>query len=443
MVKIDLKTIKKIHFIGLGGIGVSALARLFLSRGACVTGSDLSSGKVVQDLHKAGARVFAGHSQSNVPEDADVLVCSVAVDENNPEYKQAKEIGIPIFTYPQMLGLISRDFKTIAVAGTHGKTTTTAMVAKVMESSGLDPTVIVGSLLPGGSNYKAGKSRYLLIEADEYRRAFSHYNPFFLIITNIDFDHPDCFSDLSDVQQAFRELALRVPREGVIITDIQHQNIIPVVSGVKARVVDYRTQLNSVPELILPGEHNRLNAAAAMALASVLELDPQKVVEGLKSFVGVWRRFEYKGQTPTNALVYDDYAHNPQKIKAALQGVREKYPDKNLIAIFQPHTFSRLRTFLVDFADSLTDSDLVILLPVYGSREKREDFGFDSEIIEKELKTRGVKALHVKNQAEAEKAVTKNTKDDSIVIILSAGDASTLAEKLVRPANDGHNKPES
>ncbi len=443
MPNINLKTIKRIHFIGLGGIGVSALARLFLSQGARVTGSDLSSGKVVQDLHKAGAQVFAGHAQSNVPKDADLLVCSVAVDEKNPEYKQAKKIGIPIFTYPQMLGLISRDFKTIAIAGTHGKTTTTAMAAKVLESSGLDPTVIVGSLLPGGSNYQAGKSQYLLIEADEYRRAFSHYDPLFLIITNVDFDHPDYFSDLSDVQQAFRELALRVPEEGVIITDTHNQNIIPVIHGATARIVDYRTHLNNVPELILPGEHNRLNAAATMALAYVLKLDRQKAVESLRSFVGVWRRFEYKGRTLTNAPVYDDYAHNPQKIKAALQGAREKYPDNNLVAIFQPHTFSRLRTFLADFTDSLASADFVILLPVYGSRERHEDFGFDSEIIEKELKAKGVKTLYVKNQTEAEKVVTKNTKDDSVVIILSAGDASTLAEKLVKPANGDFNRQKS
>jgi len=267
--ELDLSKIKNVHFIGIGGIGISAIARMMLHDGKNVTGQDMQDGEVVQELKKVGADITIGQSYENIPKDTDLIVYTIAIDTYDPELaKKIKEqTKIPVRSYPQMLDIISRDKYTIAVSGTHGKTTTTAMIAQILCDAGNDPTVIVGSLLIGSrSNFIAGKSKYLVVEACEYRRSFLNINPKILVITNIDADHLDYYKDIEDIKSAFRELAFKVPADGFIVCSLDDENISDVVKDVKAKVVNYEDYFNKDQKLKIPGVHNKKDAAAASAV---------------------------------------------------------------------------------------------------------------------------------------------------------------------------------
>jgi UDP-N-acetylmuramate--alanine ligase len=400
-----LKNAKKIHFIGIGGIGISAIARMLLLEGKNVSGSDRDDTKVTEELRKAGATIFIGTKKEYVPVDCDLIVYTVAIPADNPELVEAKERGLRILTYPETLNIISKEKYTIAVSGTHGKTTVTAMVAKVMIDAGLDPTVIVGSLLncpapsesfspfngvPNHSenvlmnrgkeekfesNFVMGKSKYLVVEADEYKKSFHNLEPSILVINNLDLDHLDFYKDLADIQDSFLHLAKKLPTDGFLICNTKLPNLQPVIAGVRCKVIDY-SEFEMKEKLLVPGEHNRQNAKTALAVAKALGIDLKKAELSLAQFSGTWRRFEYKGKTGSGALVYDDYAHNPQKVRAALQGAREMFPrrcvgraSKRIVVVFQPHLFSRTKLLLNDFATAFVDADEVILAPIFPARE--------------------------------------------------------------------------
>jgi UDP-N-acetylmuramate--alanine ligase len=409
-----LKNAKKIHFIGIGGIGISAIARMLLLEGKNVSGSDRDDTKVTEELRKAGATIFIGTKKEYVPVDCDLIVYTVAIPADNPELVEAKERGLRILTYPETLNIISKEKYTIAVSGTHGKTTVTAMVAKVMIDAGLDPTVIVGSLLncpapsesfspfngvPNHSenvlmnrgkeekfesNFVMGKSKYLVVEADEYKKSFHNLEPSILVINNLDLDHLDFYKDLADIQDSFLHLAKKLPADGFLICNTKLPNLQPVIAGVRCKVIDY-SEFEMKEKLLVPGEHNRQNAKTALAVAKVLGVDLKKAELSLAQFSGTWRRFEYKGKTSYGALVYDDYAHNPQKVRAALQGARELYPDKKITVVFQPHLFSRTKLLLNEFAGAFTDADEVILAPIFPARELF-DASISSEILAEKIK---------------------------------------------------------
>ena len=369
-----LKQAKKIHFIGIGGIGISAIARMLLLEGKQVSGSDRDDNKVTQELAKAGATVFVGTKKEYLPADCDLVIYTVAIPQDNPELTEARARGLKILTYPETLNIISKEKYTIAVSGTHGKTTVTAMIAKVMIDAGLDPTVIVGSLI-GTTNFISGQSKYLVVEADEYRKSFHNLEPSILVINNLDEDHLDFYKDLADIQDSFLHLAKKIPKDGFLICNTKLPNLQPIIAGVKCQVINYDEQI-LMQKLLVPGEHNRQNAKEALAVASVLGVEAQKAQESLAQFAGTWRRFEYKGKTKAGALVYDDYAHNPQKVKAALQGAREMFPriengqaGKRIVVVFQPHLFSRTKLLLNEFATAFTDADEVILAPIFPARE--------------------------------------------------------------------------
>ncbi|MEX2369301.1 MAG: Mur ligase domain-containing protein, partial [Candidatus Paceibacterota bacterium] len=284
--KINLENIKRVHCVGIGGIGVSAIARLLLHRGAEVSGSDTSSSPVTEGLVAAGAEIFIGHDKEHMSDDVDLVVHTIAVPADNPELIAAKQLGIPVLTYPQMLGLLSQDMYTIAVSGTHGKTTTTAMLSEILVSAEKSPTVIVGSLLhKQNSNFISGGSDILVVEACEYRRSFLQLNPDILIITNIDADHLDYFKDLADIQSAFAELAAKVPEAGFIVCDPEDPRVKPAISGSVATVVDY-TNVDLTGDLMVPGEHNKQNAKAAAAAAGKLDVGEGEAVETVRAFAG-------------------------------------------------------------------------------------------------------------------------------------------------------------
>jgi len=375
MQDLDLNTIKNVHFIGIGGIGISAIARMMLHDGKVVTGQDMQDGEVVEELRKVGATITIGQSYENIPNGTDLIVYTIAIDTYDPELKNKIETqtDIPIRSYPQMLDIISRDKYTIAVSGTHGKTTTTAMIAQILKDNGNDPTVIVGSLLVGEkSNFIAGSSKYLVVEACEYRRSFLNINPKILVITNIDEDHLDYYKDIEDIKSAFHQMAMRVPSDGFVVCNPDDPNIGDVIKGINASVVNWDDYFNKDLKLKIPGTHNKKDAAAAVAVAYNIEISKDIAEKYVSNFPGTWRRFEFKGKLPNGVLVYDDYAHHPKEITSTLQGFQELYPKSDgwkITVVFQPHLFSRTKLLLNDFAQSFSDCYQVMLLPIYYARE--------------------------------------------------------------------------
>jgi UDP-N-acetylmuramate--alanine ligase len=432
---IDLKKAHAVHFIGIGGIGISAIARMMLLEGKSVTGTDRSDSKVTDELRKAGAKIFIGHDVKHVPDLCDLVIYTVAVPQDNPELVLAKERGIPLMTYPETLDSISKEKYTIAVSGTHGKTTTTAMIAKILIDVGLDPTVIVGSLMKrpdgGESNFIAGKSKYLVVEADEYKKSFHNLHPKILVINNLDLDHLDFYKDLADIQDSFRVVAERVPRDEYIVTDMKNKNIMPVYEGLEAQVIDYTDNIDENLKLLIPGHHNKSNAAAAETVGLLLGVDKEKIKKSLETFQGTWRRFEYKGQTKNGALMYDDYAHNPQKIKAALQGAREAFPDKKIVAVFQPHLFSRTKTLFDQFVDSFDDANSVLLTEIYPAREPFDPTISSKMLAEAIKKHRGQADAYATFEEIIEKLKNNYDTAEHVIITLGAGDGYKIGEALL------------
>ncbi len=317
----------------------------------------------------------------------------------------------------------------IVVAGTHGKTTTTAMVIDVLEAANLDPRGWVGSLrTKTKSNFRDGKGKYFVGEADEYRRHFLSYWPKILVITNIDADHLDYYKDLVDIQSAFQELAERVPADGFIVCNEKDSHIIHVLKNVQATVIDY-AQIADVPKLQFPGNHNIQNAQAALGVAEALRIERSVADEALAAFEGTARRFEFRGTTAHGALVYDDYGHNPQKVVAALQGARELYPDRKIFVVFQPHLFSRTKLLFTEFSKSFSGADDVVVLPIYAAREK-DDGTVSSADLAAAITQNGTPAQALDFKAAAVYLQGKLSSGD-VVMTLGAGEAFRVGDELL------------
>ncbi|MBY0309611.1 UDP-N-acetylmuramate--L-alanine ligase [Patescibacteria group bacterium] len=422
-------TAKRIHFIGIGGIGMSALVRFFLHEGREVSGSDRSTSAITEALAAEGATVCSSQRATNITPDIELVVYTEAMMHDHEEMVAARSLGVPMVNYFEALGLVANEYYLIAVAGSHGKTTTTAMLIDILEVAGFDPTAIVGSLrAKTGSNFRAGKSKYAIVEACEFRRDFLHLNPDVLVITNIDYEHVDYYKDLADVQSAFRTLAEKVPKEGFVIADTTHAHVVPVVTGLTAMVVDYRPHIRLEQSIKLPGLHNRMNAAAATAAARVIGIPSSVSTEALEGFSGTWRRFEYKGKV-NGALVYDDYAHHPKENAAAIAGARELYPHKQLVVVFQSHTYTRTHELFVDFAEALARADQVIMLPIYSAREENES-GVTAESLVDAINAIGTPAKFVPTSEAAVALVQQTATPDSIVLVMGAGDVTKVASLL-------------
>jgi UDP-N-acetylmuramate--alanine ligase len=438
--ELDLSKIKNVHFIGIGGIGISAIARMMLHDGRVVTGQDMQEGEVVSELKKAGVNIKIGQSYENIPKGTDLIVYTIAIDTYDVALaiKIKEQTEIPVKSYPQMLDIISRDKYTIAVSGTHGKTTTTAMIAQILVDNGNDPTVIVGSLLVGSkSNFIAGNSKYLVVEACEYRRSFLNINPKILVITNIDEDHLDYYKDIEDIKSAFREMAMKVPSDGFVVCNIEDKNISEVINGIDAKIIDWQEFFKSDLKLKIPGVHNKQDASAAIAATSVLGIQREIGEKYVCNFPGTWRRFEFKGKLKSGALVYDDYAHHPTEILATLNGFRELYPKSDgwkVTVIFQPHLFSRTKLLLNDFAKSFGDADKVQILPIYYAREV-DDGSISSLILSDEINKHSNNSKSFLSFEEEEKyieAQLPNMSDKDIIITMGAGDAFKIGDYILK-----------
>lgn len=435
------KKAKKIHFVGIGGIGISALAGMALKNGKTVSGSDISLSPPAEKLAKLGAKIFQGHNKRNLPLDTEIIVyTAAAAPSNNPEIIKARELGIPVLSYPQALGAISAGKKTIAVAGAHGKTTTTAMIARILIGAKKNPEVIVGGLLGkefgkySGSNFIPGTGRYFVCEACEYRRAFLNLAPQIAVITNIDTDHLDYYSSLKDIQKAFVEFVGNIKKGGVLVCDASAGNLRPVVFAARKRglkIIDYTAV--SFPEnfkLKIPGEHNILNAKAAVATAGACGAPRKKALRFIADFSGTWRRFEYKGRMAAGALVYDDYAHHPTEIKATLKAAREKFKNKKIFCVFQPHLYSRTKTLMDEFAESFADADEIIISDIYAAREK-PDKNVNSRQLADKIKICGKKTRFIKNFSAIEKFLRRAAQKEDVIIMMGAGDIFKISENLI------------
>lgn len=427
----QLNNINHIHFIGIGGIGMSALARFFVHEGKQVSGSDRAPSAITDALVGEGVTFFASQVASNVSSDIDMVVYTEAMSHEHEEMVAAQALGVPMMNYFDALGMVANPYHLIAVSGSHGKTTTTAMLIDVLEEASMDPTAIVGSLRSKtGSNFRAGKGSWAIVEACEYKRDFLSLKPEILVITNIEHEHVDFYKSLAEVQAAFRELARKVPATGFIIAETTHPNLTSVLEGVEATVIDYKHFLDLTLKLHMPGLHNRFNAAAASAVAEALKIEKDTTRTALENFSGTWRRFEYKGLI-NGAALYDDYAHHPSEIAATIAGVRELYPDKKLIVVFQSHTYTRTTELFDDFARELAKADAVLMLPIYAAREENVS-GVTSEQLCDGIVEAGTPATFFHTREAAALAVKEMANPEYVIVIMGAGDVTKVADILTK-----------
>jgi UDP-N-acetylmuramate--alanine ligase len=417
-----LSDYKHVHCIGIGGIGLSALARYCHQKGAAVTGSDGGTSRVTEDLSKEGVVVYQGHNEAHLSSSVDLVIYSIAVGDTNPELALAKTKGVKVMTYPEALGLLTEEYETIAVCGTHGKTTTTAMLYQALLACGESPSIIVGSLLAGeGSNFVLGTGKYLVVEACEYKRSFLNLHPKHILVTNIDRDHLDYYKDIEDIRSAFTSFAQKVPHDGYVVT---HQD---VSLSHQAKNLDADKVDQDSISLSVLGKHNRSNAQLVIALLLSLGFPEDRIREGLLSFGGTWRRQEYKGLYK-DALLYDDYGHHPEEIKATLQALREKYSkgEYKLIAFFQPHLYSRTKEHLHEFAQSFLLADEVFFLPIYAAREAHDPSVSSSLLAELTPSSRVVASFE-----DAQKYIEEHAQEKTVFLTIGAGDVYRVYDGLV------------
>lgn len=426
---------RSIYMVGIGGIGMSALAQLFLHEGKVVSGSDREASPTTELLAKKGIRVWIGHDDCHVPADAGLVIYSDAVPTSNVERVRAKEMGIPEKSYFEALGEVSKGRRTIAVAGTHGKTTTTGMLAKVLQYCEKEPTAIVGSIVQdfsppaGGSNFLAGKeSGPFVVEACEYRNHLLRLSPHILVITNLELDHTDYFPTLDALKATFRKAVEKVPKDGVVVTNPYDPTIAAVLGGARAPIIDYTTQ--TVPALKQIGAFNRANAQAAKAAARAAypHLQEEYTDRALMEFRGSWRRFEFKGETSSGALVYDDYAHHPTAIRATLDAAREEFPERKIVVAFHPHLYSRTRSFMQEFAAALCKADRAIVAPIYAAREEK-DPGISNHALAAAAVELGGNVVALDSFDEIRDELLQQ-KGNALIITMGAGDIYKVAEQI-------------
>ncbi|MDB4992520.1 MAG: UDP-N-acetylmuramate--L-alanine ligase [Parcubacteria group bacterium] len=423
-------------FTGIGGIGMSALAQMLVAEGNTVAGSDREESPVTEMLEKQSIKVCIGQKAENLPEELNLLVYSDAVPEDNPERTAAAERGIAQLSYFQVLGRVSSGKRTVAVSGTHGKTTTTGMLAKILHDAGADETAIIGSIVQDfGSNYLQGHSDLFVVEACEYRDHLLELSPEILVITNLEWDHTDYFPTLAALQSTFRKAIQCVPKNGFIITDPQNPNIQPLLEGAEATVIDY-TQESSYA-LRLPGEFNKNNARAAAAAARAImpNILESGIVDSLAGFHGTWRRFQFKGTALGGVEIYDDYAHHPTAVSETLHALREKQDEKikaggRIIAAFHPHLYSRTHDLLDAFSRAFIDADEVVIAPIYAAREL-DDGTVSSELLAERIRAEGVSARATDSLDDVEKILREIAKPNDTIITMGAGDIYKVADAFV------------
>lgn len=470
----DLSKIKKIYVIGIKGQGVAAVVQILIGMGIEVSGSDTDEKFSTDEvLQKLGVKYFEKFAQENIPADVDLVLYSTAYNaENNVEFKSAQEKNIPMMSYPQMLAELFNQKYGIAVCGTHGKTTTSAMLAYVLQKIGLSPTAVIGSRVrQWGTNALIGESEYFVIEADEYQNKLKLYKPKAAILTSVDYDHPDFYPSFAEYKKAFSDFAAKIPKAGFLavwgdsvdtseVAEFCQGDVIKygfgekndlVISNVKLQIsneaqmsndqndklkyqsfdVIYKKEDLGNFQIQLVGKHNILNAAAVIAVCRKLNLDMEKVRAALADFQGTSRRFEMIGQR-NGAILIDDYAHHPEEVKATLKAAREIYPQKNIIAVFHPHSFSRTEALLQDFAQSFDNADKVIVLDIYGSARENSGAVSSADLVNLINKYNRGKAEHIPTINETIEFLQDKIAEKDVIIAIGAGNVWEVVDKLKR-----------
>jgi UDP-N-acetylmuramate--alanine ligase len=445
----NLEHIKNIHFVGIGGIGMSGIAEILASEGLSVSGCDLKRSAATDLLERRGVAVSIGHDPAHV-EGADALVVTAAIKTANEEVDSATRKGIPVIRRSEMLGEIADRKRAVGVSGTHGKTTTSAMISMVLEEAGLDPTIIVGGMMRNlASNAKAGRGELLVVEADEYDRTFHHLHPEIAVVTNIEADHLDYYGSFDAIVDAFRVFLEGIRPGGTIVACVDEPIVAGLVSTIRHRVLGYglsesadvravnlefhdRGSSFEVPgigsyTLRVPGEHNVRNALAAISVASRLGIPHEATASALAKFLGVDRRFQILGDY-LGAIIVDDYAHHPTEIRATLAAARRGYPQRRVVALFQPHLYSRTRDFAAEFAEALRTADVAMVAPIYAAREKPID-GISARMITDAAK--GIEFIDRSN-LEIVNEVRRRLTPNDVFITMGAGDVHEIAEMLAR-----------
>ena len=452
-------SIKKIHFVGIGGIGMSGIAEILLDQGFAVSGSDKALSEVTERLQSLGAEVFEGHRASNIGKNVDALVYSSAVAPDNPELVEAEKRKIPLIRRAEMLAEVMRLKYGIGIAGTHGKTTTTSMVSLVLMEGGLDPTVIVGGKLSGlgGTNARLGHGEFIVVEADEFDRSFLSITPTIAVMTTLETDHLDCYRDLEDIKGAFIQFANKVPFYGFVVLSLDEPALLDIMPQLRRKriityglnpqadvqaveihhkentstfsVVDRGNDLGRVT-IQVPGKHNVQNSLAAIATGLQLGVPFERVKKGIEQFTGVYRRWEKKGEVD-GITVYDDYAHHPTECRATLAGAKSGWR-RRVVCVFQPHLYSRTRDFYEEFGKSFLQSDVLVVTDIYPAREEPIQ-GVTGELIVHAAKRFGHKEVHyVPDKKQVPSELKKIVKSGDLVITMGAGDIWKFGEEFLK-----------
>jgi len=453
------RSIKKIHFVGIGGIGMSGIAEILLDQGFTITGSDRQLSEVTERLRQLGATIYEGHDASNVASDVDVLVYSSAVPPDNPELVEAQRRKIPVIRRAEMLAEVMRLKYGIGIAGTHGKTTTTSMVSLVLIEGGLDPTAVVGGKLSGlgGTNARLGHGEFIVVEADEYDRSFLSITPTIAVLTTLETDHLDCYRDLEDIKSAFIQFANKVPFYGFVVLCLDEPTLQDIMPFIKKKIVTYglnpqadlqaadithhenqtsfllvvRGDAKGTIHLRVPGNHNVQNALAAIAVGLELGIPFEKIKRGIEQFTGVYRRWEVKAEI-NGITVVDDYAHHPTEIKATLAGAKSGWRKRRIVCAFQPHLYSRTRDFYEEFGRSFFNADVLLVTDVYPAREEPIQ-GISGELIVNAAKMFGHKDVrYVPDKKDVPDVLLSVVREGDIVITMGAGDIWRYGEEFIR-----------
>ena len=449
--------IKKIHFVGIGGIGMSGIAEILINKGFVVSGSDMSISENTEYLSKLGAKIFIGHKSDNI-KDTELVIYSSAVNlDTNPEIIEAKKHNIPIIRRAEMLAELSRLTYTIAIAGTHGKTTTTSILSLILIRAGIDPTAVVGGRLKdlGGTNARLGNGEWTIVEADEYDRSFLQLTPTITLINNIETEHLDIYADFNDLLETFIKFANMTPFYGFIAAGIDCRGVIEALPEIRKKIItfgltndadyqaknisytgfssrcdiyEYGNLLGSIT-LNVPGEHNIKNALGTILIARQFDIGFELIASVISEFNGAFRRFDIKGEK-NGVTIIDDYAHHPTEIIATLKGTKN-YTGRRIIVAFQPHTFSRTRDFYKEFASAFADADIVYMTDIYPAREEPIE-GITTQIIIDEAKKNNIKNMFlVPTQDELYNILKSELKSNDILLTLGAGNIWKLGERLL------------
>jgi UDP-N-acetylmuramate--alanine ligase len=449
------KRIKHVHFVGIGGIGMSGIAEVLLNLGYRVSGSDIRSTPITESLSRHGAAIFLSHAASNI-EGAHVVVTSSAVDRDNPEIVEAMSRKIPVIPRAEMLAELARLKYSIAIAGTHGKTTTTSMIATILDRAGFDPTIVVGGLLNTiGSNARLGKGEYIVLEADESDRSFLLLTPAIAVVTNIEADHLDHYKDLEDIQAAFLSFVNKVPFYGAAVLCLDDPAVQSLIPRINRRFITYGTAAQadvSITELAIeglgssftlrynggslqkmrlqvPGKHNVLNATAAFTAARDMGVDPVVIAAALQDFQGVARRFQIKRRD--EITVVDDYAHHPTEIRATLSAAKNGN-FRRIFAVFQPHRFTRTMHLFDDFARAFNQADVALILDIYPAGEEPIE-GIDTPALIEKIRSFGHKnVLYAPDNATIESYLAANVREGDAVVVMGAGSVTRLSDVLAQ-----------